>query len=44
MMKGVIVFKLNLPKNNDVKISIGLIYRLMLDIDNRERLGICLKT
>ena len=31
-------FQIESAKNNDVKISIGLIYRLMLDIDSKEDL------
>jgi len=36
-------FQIESAKNNDVKISIGLIYRLMLDIDNTEDLEFVLK-
>ena len=43
MMKEVIVFRLNLRRKFDVKISIGLIYRLMLDIDNTKDLEFVIK-
>ena len=36
-------FQIESAKNDDVKISIGLIYRLMLDIDNTEDLEFVLK-
>ena len=36
-------FQIESAKNNDVKISIGLVYRLMLDIDSREDLNFVLK-
>tara|TARA_B110000014_G_C20045517_1_gene543623 strand:- start:177 stop:806 length:630 start_codon:yes stop_codon:yes gene_type:complete len=36
-------FQIESSKNFDVKISIGLIYRLMLDIDNTEDLNFVLK-
>ena len=36
-------FQIKSAKNNDIKISIGLIYRLMLDIDSREDLEFVLK-
>ena len=36
-------FQIESAKNDDVKISIGLIYRLMLDIDSKEDLEFVLK-
>ena len=36
-------FQIESARNNDVKISIGLIYRLMLDIDSKEDLEFVLK-
>ena len=36
-------FQIESAKNDDVKISIGLIYRLMLDIDNTEDLEFVIK-
>jgi 2-phospho-L-lactate guanylyltransferase len=36
--EGSYSFQIESAKNNDVKISIGLIYRLMLDIDSKEDL------
>ena len=36
-------FQIESAKNNDIKISIGLIYRLMLDIDSNEDLEFVLK-
>ena len=41
--EGSFSFQIESAKNNDVKISIGLIYRLMLDIDSREDLKFVLK-
>ena len=36
-------FQIESAQNNDVKISIGLIYKLMLDIDNTEDLEFVIK-
>jgi 2-phospho-L-lactate guanylyltransferase (CobY/MobA/RfbA family) len=36
-------FQIESAKNNNIKISIALIYRLMLDIDNKEDLEFVLK-
>ena len=41
--EGSYSFQVESAKNNDIKISIGLIYRLMLDIDNTEDLEFVLK-
>jgi len=41
--EGSYSFQIESAKNDDVKISIGLIYRLMLDIDNMEDLDFVLK-
>ena len=41
--EGSYSFQIESAKNDDVKISIGLIYRLMLDIDNTEDLEFVLK-
>ena len=41
--EGSFSFQIESAKNDDVKISIGLIYRLMLDIDNMEDLDFVLK-
>ena len=41
--EGSHTFQIESAKNDDVKISIGLIYRLMLDIDSREDLEFVLK-
>ena len=41
--EGSYSFQIESAKNEDLKISIGLIYRLMLDIDNQEDLEFVLK-
>ena len=41
--EGSYSFQIESAKNNDMKISIALIYRLMLDIDNKEDLEFALK-
>ena len=41
--EGSYSFQIESAKNDDIKISIGLIYRLMLDIDNIEDLEFVLK-
>ena len=41
--EGSYSFQIESAKNDDIKISIGLIYRLMLDIDNTEDLEFVLK-
>ena len=41
--EGSYSFQIKSAKNNNVKISLGLIYRLMLDIDSKEDLNFVLK-
>jgi 2-phospho-L-lactate guanylyltransferase len=41
--EGSYSFQIESAKNDDVRITIGLIYRLMLDIDNTEDLEFVLK-
>jgi 2-phospho-L-lactate guanylyltransferase (CobY/MobA/RfbA family) len=41
--EGSFSFQIESAKNDDIKISIGLIYRLMLDIDRMEDFDFVLK-
>ena len=41
--EGSYSYQIDSAKNNDIKISIGLIYRLMLDIDSKEDIEFVIK-